>query len=292
MSGALTGTDTRSAAIRRVFLGLLAANLAVVGAKAVIGLKTGSLAVLGDAVHSSVDATNNIVFMVLMRIAGRAPDEDHPYGHTKFEVLGAIGIVIFLSVASFELLKGAVTGLLHAAPPPTFTDTALALIAGTLGVNVWVAWYEARKGRELRSDLLLADAAHTRADVFITVGVLAGAALSRRGVPYVDPAVAIVVTVLIARMGWEIVARALPTLVDQVAREPEAIRRSAQGISGVESAYAIRSRSAAGVVFAELTIGVHGALPVDRAHAIADAVEQQLKRDLQLDEVVVHVEPC
>jgi len=292
MSGALTGSDSRSAAIRRVFLGLLAANLVVVGVKAAIGLRTGSLAVLGDAVHSSVDAINNIVFMVLMRVAGRGPDEDHPYGHTKFEVLGAIGIVIFLSVASFELLKGAVDGLMHVAAPPTFSDTAIALIAGTLAINIWVAWYEARKGRQYHSDLLLADAAHTRADVFITVGVLAGAALSRRGIPYVDPAVAIIVTVLIARMGWEIVQRALPTLVDQVAREPESIRRSAQAIAGVESAYAIRSRSAAGVVFAELTIGVHGALPVDRAHAIADAVEQQLKRDLQLDEVVVHVEPC
>jgi cation diffusion facilitator family transporter len=292
MSGALAGAQGRSAAIRRVFLGLLAANLAVVGAKVAIGLTTGSLAVLGDAVHSSVDAVNNVLFMALMRVAGRAPDEDHPYGHTKFEVLGAIGIVIFLSVACFELLKSAIAGLVHRAPPPTFTDLDLALIASTLAVNVWVAWYEARKGRELGSDLLLADAAHTRADVFITLGVLGGAALSRNGVPYVDPVVAIIVTVLIARIGWEIVQRALPTLVDQVARAPEAIRRSAESVDGVRSAYAIRSRSASGVVFAELTIGVPGVLAVDRAHSIADAVELQLKRDLRLDEVVVHIEPC
>jgi cation diffusion facilitator family transporter len=292
MSGALAGTSSRSAAIRRVFLGLLAANLAVVGAKVAIGLSAGSLAVLGDAVHSSVDAINNVLFMLLMRVAGRAPDEDHPYGHTKFEVVGAIGIVIFLSVACFELLKSAVGGLLHRAPPPVFTNLSLALILSTLLVNMWVAWYEARKGRELKSDLLLADAAHTKADVFITLGVLGGAALSHRGVPYVDPIVAILVTVLIARIGWEIVQRALPTLVDQVAREPEAIRRSAETVDGVRSAYAIRSRSASGVVFAELTIGVHGALAVDHAHTIADAVEHQLKRDLQLDEVVVHIEPC
>lgn len=292
MSGALAGTDGRSAAIRRVFLGLLVANLAVVGAKVAIGLKAGSLAVLGDAVHSSVDAINNILFIALMRVAGRGPDEDHPYGHTKFEVLGAVGILIFLSVSCFELVKGAIGGLLHAAPPPTFTDVDLLLIVSTLVVNLWVAWYEARKGRQLQSDLLLADAAHTRADVFITLGVLGGAALSRRGLPYVDPAVALVVAVLITKIGWEIVRRAVPTLVDQVAREPEAIQRAAEQVEGVRSAYAIRSRSAAGVVFAELTIGVHGALAVDRAHAIADAVEQQLKHELQLDEVVVHIEPC
>ena len=291
-SAAPAASPGRSAAIRRVFLGLLVANVAVVAAKAAIGLKAGSLAVLGDAVHSSTDAINNVLFVALMRVAGRGPDEDHPYGHTKFEVLGAVGILVFLSVSCFELLKGAALHLVRAEPPPAFTAPDLALIAATLVVNVWVAWYEARRGKALASDLLLADAAHTRADVFITIGVLAGAALSRRGVPFVDPVTAIVVTVLIARIGWEIVRRAVPTLVDQVARAPDAIRRSAESVEGVRSAYAIRSRSAAGVVFAELTIGVAGGMAVERAHAIADAVEDRLRRDLELTEVVVHIEPC
>ena len=292
MAGAPSARLDRNAAIRRVFWGLLAANLAVVGVKVVIGLKAGSLAVIGDAVHSSVDGLNNVIFIALMQIAGRAPDEDHPYGHSKFEVLGGLGIVVFLCVACFELLKQAILGLIRRAEPPTFSRTDLALIALTLVTNLWVAWYEARRGRQLRSDLLLADAAHTRADVFITVGVLAGAFLARQGLRYIDQAVAIGVSVVIARTAWEILMRAIPTLVDQVAREALAIRRSAEAVDGVASAYAIRSRSAAGVVFAELTIGVQGGLAVQRAHEIADAVEERLKQDLQLDEVVVHIEPC
>lgn len=292
MSGALAGSPGRSSAIRRVFLGLLVANLAVVGAKVAIGLKAGSLSVLGDAVHSSADALNNVVFIALMRLAGRAPDDNHPYGHSKFEVLGALAILVFLSVTGFELLKGAIAGLVHRSAPPGFTPRELALLATTLVVNAWVTWFETRRGRQLASDLLLADAAHTRADVFITVGVLAGALLSSRGVPYVDPAVAIIVTALIVRTGWEILRRAVPVLVDEVAREPDAIRRSAAQVEGVRSAYAIKSRSAAGVVFAELTVGVPGEMSVERAHAIADAVESKLKRDLSLDEVVVHIEPC
>jgi cation diffusion facilitator family transporter len=292
MAGASSARLDRNAAIRRVFLGLLAANLAVVGVKVVIGLKAGSLAVLSAAVHSSVDGLNNVIFIALMQVAGRAPDEDHPYGHSKFEVLGGLGIVVFLSVACFELLKGALTGLLHGAEPPSFTRLDLLLLAVTLATNVGVAWYEARQGRRLRSDLLLADAAHTRADVFITVGVLVGATLARQGLRYIDQVVAIGVSVLIARTAWEIFMRAVPTLVDQVAMEPLAIRRSAEAVEGVASAYGIRSRSAAGVLFAELTIGVRGELAVQRAHEIADAVEQRLKQDLQLDEVVVHIEPC
>ncbi len=292
MPGARAVGLDRAAAIQRVFTGLLAANLAVVGAKVVIGLKADALSVLGDAVHSSVDALNNILFIALMRVAGAAPDHDHPYGHGKFEVLGAVGILVFLSVSTFELLKGVAGRFLSGGRPPALGLVDLGVLTVTLLINVWVAWYEARRGRELASDLLLADAAHTRADVFITIGVIVGGVLSRRGIAYVDPIVALIVTVLIARIGWQIVRRAVPILVDEVAREPDTIRLAAEGVQGVRSAYRIRSRSSAGIVFAELTIGVPGSLAVERAHEIADAVEDTLRRDLRLDEVVVHIEPC
>ena len=292
MSGARAAPPDRAAAIRRVFLGLLVANVAVVAAKAAIGISSGALSVLGDAIHSSVDALNNILFLALMRVAAAAPDADHPYGHGKFEPLGALFMLVFLSVSCFELLKSAFGGLLVAAAPPRLPPAAFALLALTLAVNMWVAWYEQRRGRELQSDLLLADAAHTRADVFITLGVIGGAALSRQGLRYVDPVVAIVVTLLVLRIGWQIVRSAMPTLVDQAARAPETIRVAAEGVQGVQSAYAIRSRAAAGAAFAELTIGVAGALSVNQAHDIADAVENRLKDSLQLDQVVVHIEPC
>lgn len=282
----------RAAGIQRVFLGLLAANLAVVGAKLVIGIRSGSLAVLGDAIHASSDAINNGIFIALTRLASSAPDANHPYGHGKFEVLGALGIVIFLSVSCFELLKGAIGRMLTGGAQPLLTGRDLSLLAMTLLVNLWVTWFEARRGRALESQLLLADAAHTRADVFITAGVIAGALLARSGVPHVDAGIAIIIAGLIVRAGYQIFRRAVPVLVDEVARQPEAIKASAERVDGVRSAYAIRSRSAAGVVFAELTIGVPGQLAVKRAHEIADAVEERLKSDLDLDQVVVHIEPC
>jgi cation diffusion facilitator family transporter len=282
----------RTASIQRVFLGLLVANLAVVGLKLAIGINANSLSVIGDAVHSSVDAFNNILFAVLIRYAGAAADANHPYGHGKFEVLGALAIVIFLAVASLELLKGALGRMLADAPPPDLTTLDLGLLGGTLAVNTWVAWLEARKGREFASDLLLADAAHTRVDVAITVGVIAGGVLSRAHVQHVDPVITCVIVVLIVRVSWQILRRGVPVLVDQAAHEPELLRRAAEGVNGVRSAYDIRSRLAVGIAFAELTIGVSGHLAVDEAHAISDAVEQRLKDDLKLDRVVVHIEPC
>ena len=282
----------RTASIQRVFLGLLAANLVVVGAKVVIGVSAGSLSVISDAVHASVDAFNNIVFAVLIRYAGAEADANHPYGHGKFEVLGALGIVIFLAVASLELLKSAVARLAADTPPPILTGLDLWLLGGTLAINIWVAWYEARKGHQYGSPLLMADAAHTRVDVMITTTVIIGSIVSRAGVHHVDSFVTLAVVLVIGRVAYQILRRGVPVLVDQAAQEPEAVRRSAEGVDGVHSAGDIRSRLAAGVAFAELTITVSGALPVGEAHEIADAVERRLKDDLKLDRVVVHVEPC
>src|SRR5437667_11765635 len=156
----------RSRAVRRVLAGLLVANVAVLITKATIGALTGSLAVLGDALHSSVDATYNVLGLIVVRVAARAPDEDHPYGHRKFETLGALSIVVFLSVTCFELVRSAIGRLIAGGRAVQVSDAGLALLLVTLATNVFVAWYENRRGHELSSDLLIADAAHTRADVF------------------------------------------------------------------------------------------------------------------------------
>src|SRR6266545_331443 len=280
-----------SALVRRVVLGLLAANLVVVGAKLAVGLASGSLAVLGSAVDSAVDALNNVLALFVVRVASKEPDEDHPYGHGKFETLGALGIVGFLSITCFELVRGAVNDLTSGTRRVVVTDTQLAVLTLALGVNVLIAWYENRGG-ELGSELLVADAAHTRADVFITAGVLAGVLFARRGLWWVDPALAIVVAFVIVWVAYRIVVRTVPVLVDQRAIPTGHIQETAQAVLGVKSAYGIRSRGPSDLRYAEVTIAVDRHADVESAHAIADAVEERLKRDLRLHEVTVHIEPC
>jgi cation diffusion facilitator family transporter len=283
-----------SAAVRRVLIGLLGANLAVVAAKAYIGVVSGSLAVWGDALHSSVDSLYNVLGLIVVRVAAREPDEDHPYGHGKFETLGALAIVVFLSITCFELIRNAVQKLLGGGHTIVMTDLGLVVLLATLGINVFVAWYENRRGHELSSELLIADAAHTRTDVFITIGVLIGVLFARRGATWVDPVVAIVVAALIVRVAYQIFSRTVPVLVDERAIPERAIRHAAQEIAGVKSAYGIRSRGGhgAGLRYAEVTIAVDRDANVEAAHAIADQVEKRLKRDLELSAVTVHVEPC
>ena len=272
--------------------GILVANIVVVVIKFTVGFDTNSLAVFGDALQSSVDSANNLIGIFVVRVAAKAPDEDHPYGHAKFETLGALLIALLLALSIFELVRGAVARLMSGAQPLNVSSTALALLVFTLAVNIGVVWFEGRAARRLRSDLLLADALHTRTDVFITLGVLGGLALARAGLAWADPALALIVAVLVGRAGYQILRRAIPSLVDERAFDQTTIQRVAEGVDGVMSAYAIRSRHGGDRRFAELTIAVDGAADVASAHRIADQVEGRLRDSLHLDEVTVHVEPC
>jgi len=282
----------KSSGVRRVLGGILLANIVVVIVKFAVGIDTNSLAVFGDALQSSVDAVNNLFALFVVRVASKAPDEDHPYGHAKFETLGALLIALMLALSIFELVRGAITRLVTGVPLVNVTGVALVLLGFTLAVNIWVVWFETRAGRRLNSDLLLADALHTRTDVFITLGVLTGLGLAQAGLAWADPVLAIIVALLVGRAGYQILRRAIPSLVDERAFDQTTIQREAEAVGGVVSAYSIRSRRAGDHQFAELTISVDGTADVASAHRIADQVEDRLREKLQLDEVTVHVEPC
>ncbi|KPJ95572.1 MAG: hypothetical protein AMS18_02645 [Gemmatimonas sp. SG8_17] len=283
---------TRSVRIRRVLIVILIANVAVVVAKLFIGIGTGSLAVLGDAAHSSVDALNNVLALFVVWMASKGPDEDHPYGHQKFETLGAMGIVGFLSVSAFELAKGAVQRLATGAPSFSVSPIQITALLATLAINVVVASFESRKGRQLNSEILLADAAHTKADIFVTIGVVAGMVLVRMGVTWADPVLALAVVGIIVVLAYRIMSRSVPILVDRHLVPSSAIKDSAEGVPGVKSAYDIRSRGSRHQSFAELTIAIERSVTVEDGHQIADAVESRLRSDLHLHEIIVHVEPC
>jgi cation diffusion facilitator family transporter len=289
-----SGADSRqkSSGVRRVLGGILLANIVVVIVKFAVGVNTNSLAVFGDALQSSVDSANNLFAIFVVRVAAKAPDEEHPYGHAKFETLGALLIALLLALSIFELVRGAIDRLVTGSPVVNVSSNALLLLVFTLILNIGVVWFETRAGKRLNSDLLLADALHTRTDVFITLGVLGGLALARYGLAWADPALALAVAILVGRAGYQILRRSIPTLVDERAFDPATIQHEAERVNGVVSAYAIRSRHAGDRRFAELTIAVDGKSDVASAHVIADQVEDRLRDNLQLDEITVHVEPC
>jgi cation diffusion facilitator family transporter len=287
-------TRSRTAAIQRTLAIILALNLVVVGVKLTVGLQTGSLTVIGATLESALDALNNVLGIIVVALAAREPDDDHPYGHDKFETLGAIAIVGFLSISCFELIRGGVMRLIAPEPLAAPSGLDLALVSSTAIVNVVVVAYERRRGQELKSPLLLADAAHTTGDLFVTGLAFASLLAVRAGLPWADPVLAIVVAMAIAWSGWQILRVTVPVLVDERGADAVLVGAAAASVHGVHAATRVRSRTnSSGLIFAEVTITVSGGESVSAAHDVADAVEEAVRTALGgTADVVVHVEPA
>ena len=284
---------TRSPAVRRTLIVVLVLNAVVAAAKVSIGIRTGALTVLGAALESGLDMLNNVIGVMLVEVAGRAPDEDHPYGHDKFETLGALGIVGFLSISCFELLREGVMSLLARQPRRDVSPVDVLVIVLTLVVNVFVVAYERRRGRTLNSAFLMADAAHTGSDILVTLMAITSLVLARVGWPWLDAVLAIIVALIIAWSGFQILRQSIPILVDERAIDAHDLRALVLGVPDIVDVRNVRSRStASGQLFAEVTISVSGSTPVDEAHRLADAVESAIEREFGTSQVTVHIEPA
>jgi cation diffusion facilitator family transporter len=277
--------------VRRVLIIIFVINILVAVAKGVWGLLTGSLSMTTDGLHSFFDGSSNIIGLVGLRLASRPPDRDHPYGHSKFETFASLGIAILLFATCIQVIEAAVSRFLHPALP-VVTDTSFLIMFLTLGINVAVSLYEHRLGRRLKSSILVADARHTRSDVYASMGVILSLVAVRMGYPLADPAIALAIVALIIHTGWEIVRESSWVLLDRAILEDKAVKRAAESVPGVCSCHSIRTRGAPGEVYIDLHIGVDPALTVDQAHELSMDVEERIKRSIGgVADVVVHLEP-
>lgn len=282
--------DTRSA-VQRVLLITLVLNLAVVALKGTVGWLTGSLSLLADALHSVTDGANNVLGLATNRLADPQPDRDHPYGHHKFEAIGALGIAAFLGVACFEILKSAIDRILSGGEPVTVSSTALWIMLLVLGINMFVAFYERRVGLQLNSKILVADARHTMSDIWITIVVIAGLIGVWRGILWLDVALAFPVALLVFKSGWTVLRENLPWLVDEMAIAPEAIHAQVMQVPGVVNCHSIASRGLLGrQVFIDMHLVVKPT-DISGAHQVTEAVEDRLNGLYGPARITIHVEP-
>ncbi|MBF2083449.1 cation diffusion facilitator family transporter [Thermoleptolyngbya sp. C42_A2020_037] len=287
----MTRQDHR-ATVRRVLLITLGLNLLVMALKATVGFLTGSLSLLADALHSVTDSANNILGLVASRFSSPYPDRSHPYGHQKFEAVGALGISAFLGIACFEILQGAITRILGGGEPLTLEGWELWLLLLVLGINIFVTFYERRVGERIGSPILLADARHTMSDVWVTITVMAGLlGVWVLGVQWLDVALAFPVALLVFWSGWQVLKENLPWLVDEMAIAPEKIHAIVTQVPGVVNCHSIASRGVVGrQVFIEMHLVV-SAEDVDTAHDITEAVEAALEEAFSPVRTTIHVEP-
>ncbi len=277
--------------VMRVLLCILLLNFAVAVAKLIAGIASGSLTVVSDAIHSSVDMLNNVVGIVVIKFASTPPDREHPYGHAKFETLAAFSIAGFLFLTCFELGSRALKQLFSGyAQPPSITASTVATILITLLVNIFVTRYESRKGRELGSELLTADAMHTRTDIFVTISVLLSFILIHFGYYMVDALFALGIAGIIAWSGFDLFRHTVPVLVDAAMVDERGIEQIVLAVSGVRSCEKIRSRGRPGDLFIDLVLKVD-AHALEDAHEITEEVEKRLRAEFGRASITIHFEP-
>lgn len=281
----------RYTAIVRVLNRVLVANLAVAVAKIVLGYTTGAVSVLSDGFHSLTDSASNVVALVGVSIARRPPDANHPYGHRKYETIASVGILLFLIIVLLEVVTAAFDRLSTPAVPQVYAE-AIGVMTITLLVNLIVMRYELRQGHLLHSEVLLADAKHTRSDVLTSVAVIAALIGVSLGYPLLDPLAALFVAAFIGHACWEIAQGASRILSDEVAIAEDDVRAVVQTVPEVIGCHQIRTRGSADHVFVDMHIWLNGDMRLDDAHTASHVVKDKLMAEYpQIADVVIHIEP-
>ncbi len=276
-------------AIERVLIITFVLNGLATVLKLSVGLWTGALSLIADGLDTLFDGLSNVVGIAAVRVGSQPPDEDHPYGHRKYETLAALLIASLLFVTAWELAVSAVERLFSADAPAVNRWSMLALGVGGL-IQGLTGWWELRRGRALQSEVLVADARHTITSLYVSGAVLIGLLMVRLGYPWADPVAALLVALAIVKIGVDTVRENIPTLVDQAPIDPERIGAVVAGVAGVESFHRVRSRGAADSVAVDLHIRVDPRLPMQTANAIADEVRRRLLNLEGVTDVTVHVE--
>jgi cation diffusion facilitator family transporter len=283
-------TETRDISqIRRVLVSTMLLNFLATAVKITAGILTGALSVVADALDSFFDGLSNVVGLAGLFAAAKPPDAEHPYGHRKFETIAAISISILLFITSWQLLVIAWGRFRN----PVELEINLWVIGAMLAsmlIQGLTSFYELNRGRRLRSEVLVADALHTRASILVSLSVLGGLGMVAIGYPRADAVLAAFVAIMIAKIGVDILRENLPVLVDRAAVDPQRIANVVRGVGGVRTFHRVRSRGAAGSAAVDLHVQVSPENTIEEANAIADEVRRRLLSLEEVNDVTVHIE--
>lgn len=272
----------------------LAANVALVGLKAVTAWVTGSTALLAEAVHSGADVLASSGILVSARFASRPPDDSHPYGHGKVEFVATAAVAVLLAAITYGLLREAWAAL---TAPDTSVPGVGALWVALVCLAVKEGLYRLtlRAADRLSSTMLKADAWHHRADALILSGATLGIAGSRLGIPALDPLAAMAIAVLLGVLAVKFAKQALDGLMDASPQQDvlEALTEAARGVPGVGHIDSLQARCYGTSLQVDLRITVDADATVAEGHAVTKAVQQALTAAVpNVRAVLIHVNPA
>jgi len=278
--------------VARVLGRVLLLNLVVAVAKIAYGYSSGAISILSDGFHSLTDTASNVVGLIGVFAARRPPDEDHPYGHRKYETVAAVAVVGFLALVMLEVLRNAFNHLTGRSAPPEISMTGFVVMIVTVAINLLVVRYESAAAERLGSEILLADATQTRGDVWSSLTVIAALAGAHAGLPILDPLAALVVAGFIGYAGYQIALTTMKILSDRIVMSESDIERVVLSVDGVVGCHQIRSRGSADHVFLDFHVWLPADMRLTDAHAISHVVKDRLMaRYPQIVDAVIHLEP-
>jgi cation diffusion facilitator family transporter len=277
----------------RVALGSIAASAGLTIAKGVVGLLSGSLAILSEAAHSLIDLAATVMTYFAVRISGKPADEEHHYGHGKVESLSALGETALLFVLSGVVIWEAVRRLLgeqgHAVEA---TIWAFAVIAVSIMVDFFRARLLYRVADETSSQALEADALHFGSDMWSSIAVFIGLIAVALGYAWADSAAALVVALVVCLAGWRLSKRTIETLTDTApVGAAERITAVTQHVPGVVAVERVRARPGGDVVFVDVDVAVNRTFPLDRVTRIKEQIAQAIRKEIPNAEMAITTEP-
>lgn len=275
----------------------IAVNLMLSIFKLIAGLMASSGAMISDAIHSASDVFSTIIVIIGVKISGKASDEDHPYGHDRFECVASIILAILLGVTGVGIGLTGVQKLTAGHYDTLAVPGVLALAAAVISIVVKeiMYWYTRNAAKKINSGALMADAWHHRSDALSSVGALVGIAASRMGYPLMDPLASLVICVFIEKAALDIFKDAINKMVDKACDEDteQAIRECAEKQPGVIKVDMLKTRVFGNKIYVDLEIGADGNETLRDAHAVAERVHDHIEKEFpKVKHIMVHVNPA
>ncbi len=288
--------DNQAQTAIRVSAVSIAVNAALSAAKLAAGLLAHSGAMVSDAIHSASDVFSSIIVMIGVRLSGKAPDREHPYGHERLECVVAILLAMILLATGVLIGYGGVRKILYARDGDLATPGALALAAAVVSIVVkeGMFWYTRRYALRVNSGALMADAWHHRSDALSSVGAFAGIAGARMGLPVLDPLASIVICAFVSKAAFDIFRDAVNKMVDHScdAETEASIRRRVLDNPAVHRVDLLRTREFGNRMYIELEIALEDSLSLAEAHRVAEQVHDDVEKSFPLvKHIMIHVNP-
>jgi cation diffusion facilitator family transporter len=292
----LKQTDEFQKIANHVSLVSIAGNVVLSAFKLFAGILAHSNAMISDAIHSASDVFSTFIVIIGIRLSSKAPDKEHPYGHERLECVAAIVLAIVLFITGLGIGLEALKNILHGSYEELAVPGILALVAAIISIiaKEGMFWYTKINALRIDSAALMADAWHHRSDAFSSIGALIGIAGARLGFPVMDSIASLVIFVFIVKAAYDIFKDSIDKMVDHSCDDEteQQIRDCILKNEHVRKIDLLQTRIFGNKIYADIEIGVDGSYPLRQAHAIAEAVHDDIEQNFpKIKHIMVHVNP-